>query len=161
MHFLFKVQKCQEGYRLHENTCVSLNVSERCLEPEANFYHDNFSVAQMYKPVVGVFIDKNAWERFEAGTLTVNTMTQTLLSRSISCKAITLEVYQKTVHIDSENEVVCRLFYFEALSFTGKLVPQMNLYSLHKNIPQFIFVFDNEVISTKWCMEIFCRSTIY
>ena len=126
--FVFQVQKCQEGYRLHEDKCVELDMSERCLEPGANFYNDDYSIAQMYRPVVAAFINKSAWKRFEAGTLTENIMTKTLLSRSISCSALTLEVYRKTMYIDHDRDAVCRLFYFDALSFTGKLVPQENLF---------------------------------
>ena len=117
---------------MHEDKCVSLNISERCLEPDANFYNDDYSIAQMYRPVVAVFINKSAWKRYEDGILSENNMTKSLLSESISCNDIILEVYREIVHTDLGSDEVCRLFYFDALSFTGKLIPQENLFRCTK-----------------------------
>ena len=74
----------------------------------------------MYRPVMMVFIDERTWERFEADNLAIDPTTDNLLSRSVACSNITLEVYHRTADIDPENDFACRFFYFDVLSFTGK-----------------------------------------
>ena len=74
-----------------------------------------------------VFIEKSAWEGFESGNLVVDSTTENSLSRSVPCSAIAMDVYHKTADIDPENDLACRLLYFDVLSFTGKFLFQMKL----------------------------------
>ena len=86
-----------------------------------NIYSDDYSVAQMYKPALVVLIKKSSWERYEAGSLTNNTMTDSLIEETVACSNITLEVYRETMLGNSYDGVVCRIFYFSPLSFPGKV----------------------------------------
>ena len=69
-----------------------------------------------------IHIDKNTWERFKTGDLVVDNTTDNLLSGSVTCSKIALEVYHKTAHINPEKGQACRFFYFDVLSFMGKVM---------------------------------------
>ena len=48
------MKKCQPGFKLHDNQCISRNYTTICFETNENIYSARYDIADLFRPALVV-----------------------------------------------------------------------------------------------------------
>ena len=109
------VKKCQDGFRLHDGRCISVNHSFSCLEPHENAFSDKYDVADLFRPALLVII-KHGFKSPMKGEPTYQ-MREAILTEAESCTEIQQKVYHDILKEINPHGTKCYMIYSTALSY--------------------------------------------
>ena len=111
------MRKCQPGFRLHDNQCISRNLSTICFETHENIYDAGYNIADLFRPaLLVIFEDRNPNNRFSG--FSENKKCH-MLQDSKPCDDIQSHTYKELLNETKFHQLNCCLIYIDPFSFVN------------------------------------------
>ena len=111
------MRKCQPGFRLHDNQCISRNYSTTCFETHENIYNAEYNIADLFRPALLVIFEKRNMDNPPSGA-SENYMND-MLQDSRPCYNIQNHAYKIFLNEPNFHQLNCSLIYIDPFSFVN------------------------------------------
>ena len=121
------VKRCQHGFEIHDDTCMSIITARVCYPPQQNRHNSDFLIANLFRSAI--IIHYKATDVKEAMLYKTNPAS---LEKSKPCTHLPI-LYKRLLPQDLIDSIECALLYFDSIAF-AKLSVDLSIRDLSKKI---------------------------
>ena len=126
-HSTSLVAKCQPGFEIHDNTCMSLATAQACYPPHENRHHTDYRVANLFGTTLIVHFQQNVLANSK-----LSATQNVILKQARDCNNLP-PLYDKILPTDLPQSYQCVILYFDPMAFAN-FSQDLGVYKVAKDI---------------------------
>ena len=125
------MRKCQPGFKLYDNQCISHNHTSACFETHENIYSAGYNIADLFRPALKAIFEKRELNKQPPDAAENNT--NHILQDSKPCYDILGHTYKSLLNESNFQQLNCCIIYMDPFAYLNT-IQMMESRELEENI---------------------------